>query len=341
MRIAIFGTGVIGGFMAAKLAEVGVVAIARGAQLAAIRANGITVIEGGVARTWRVAVTDDARALGPQDLVIVTLKAHSLPGAVSEIASLCGPSTVLIAAQNGLPWWYFYREGGALEGERIATVDPAGALYAKLDPARILGCVVQIAATAPEPGIVQHQFGNRFILGEPDGTLSRRLRGAAEVLASTGLEVPTTATIRREIWQKLWGNIAFNPLSVVTGGTMDRLIGDPGTRRIAAGIMDEAERVANRLGIRFDATRDARIDGLVQLGAYKTSMLQDAEAGRPVELGALCEAVMEIAARFEIPTPTLEVVARLARLCADRARPPVHAENHGSSPASSGASMPS
>lgn len=314
MKIAIFGAGVVGGFLAAKLADSGAVAIARGPQLAAIRANGLTLIEGDVARTWRVSVTDDARALGPQDLVILTLKAHSLPSAASEIAALCGPGTVLVAAQNGLPWWYFYREGGALEGARIAAVDPEGSLYATLDPARVLGCVVQIAATSPEPGVIRHQFGNRFILGEPDGTASQRLRNAAEVLSGAGLQAPTTAAIRREIWQKLWGNIAFNPLSVLTGAGMDRLIGDPGTRRIAAAIMDEAERVANRLGIRFGVTREARIDGLVQLGAYKTSMLQDAEAGRPLELGALCEAVMEVARRLEIPTPTLEIVASLARL---------------------------
>ncbi len=335
MKIAIFGAGVVGGFLAAKLAEAGAVAVARGATLAAIRAKGITLVEGGVSRIYRVPATGDTRSLGPQDLVIVTLKAHSLPSAAPEIAALYGPGTVLIAAQNGLPWWYFYREGGPLDGERIKAVDPDGSLYARLDPARVLGCVVQIAATSPEPGVIRHQFGNRFILGEPDGTLSPRLRDAAEALASAGLQAPTTTEIRREIWQKLWGNIAFNPLSVLTGAGMDRLIGDPGTRRIASAIMDEAERVANRLGIRFDETREARIDRLVALGGYKTSMLQDVEAGRPVELGALCEAVMEIAGRFEIPTPALDVVATLAKLRA------AQAENQGSRPASSGASMPS
>jgi len=282
-----------------------------------------------------VPVTGNARSLGPQDLVILTLKAHSLPGAAPEINALCGPDTVLVAAQNGLPWWYFYREGGTLDGERIKAVDPDGSLYAWLDPRRVLGCVVQIAATSPEPGVIRHQFGNRFVLGEPDSTLSERLRDVAEVLTAGGLQAPTTTAIRREIWQKLWGNIAFNPLSVLTGAGMDRLIGDPGTRHIASAIMDEAERVANRLGIGFDETREARIDRLVALGGYKTSMLQDVEAGRPVELGALCEAVMEIASRFEIPTPTLSVVATLAKLRA------AQAENQGSRPASSGASMPS
>jgi 2-dehydropantoate 2-reductase len=335
MKIAIFGTGVVGGFLAAKLAPAGAVAVARGASLAAMRDRGITLVEAGSSRTVPVTVTDDARALGPQDLVILTLKAHSIPSAASGIAALCGPGTVLIAAQNGLPWWYFHREGGPLEGERIKAVDPDGSLYAALDPARVLGCVVQIAATSPEPGVIRHQFGNRFVLGEPDGTLSPRLRDAAEVIKAAGLQAPTTAEIRREIWQKLWGNIAFNPLSVLTGAGMDRLIGDPGTRRIASAIMDEAERVANRLGIRFDETREARIDRLVTLGGYKTSMLQDVEAGRPVELGALCEAVMEIAGRFEIPTPTLAIVSTLAKLRA------AQAANQGSSPASSGASIPS
>ncbi len=335
MKIGIFGAGVVGGYLAAKLAKAGAVAVARGASLAAIRERGITLVEAGTTRTVHVPVTGDARSLGPQDLVILTLKAHSIPSAASDVAALCGPSTVLIAAQNGLPWWYFYREGGSLEGERIKTVDPDGSLYGVLDPARVIGCVVQIAATSPEPGVIRHQFGNRFILGEPDGTLSPRLRDAAESLKSAGLQAPTTTEIRREIWQKLWGNIAFNPLSVLTGAGMDRLIGDLGTRRIASAVMDEAERVANRLGIRFDETREARIDRLVTLGGYKTSMLQDVEAGRPVELGALCEAVMEIAGRFGIPTPTLAIVSTLAKLRATQAA------NQGSRPASSGASIPS
>jgi 2-dehydropantoate 2-reductase len=335
MKIAIFGAGVVGGFLAAKLAKAGAVAVARGPSLAAIKAKGITLVEGGASRTYRIPVTGDAHSLGAQDLVIVTLKAHSLTSAAPEIAALYGPDTVLVAAQNGLPWWYFHREGGPLEGERIKAVDPDGSLFARLDPARVLGCVVQIAATSPEPGIIHHQFGNRFVLGEPDGSLSPRLRAAAEVLTSAGLQAPTTAAIRREIWQKLWGNIAFNPLSVLTGAGMDRMIGDAGTRRIAAAIMDEAERVAHRLGIRFDEAREARIDRLVHLGGYKTSMLQDAETGRPVELGALCEAVLEIAGRLEIAAPTLEIVARLAKLRA------AQAENQGSRPASPGASMPS
>lgn len=322
MKIAIFGTGVIGGFLAAKLAGVGmsmsVACVARGASLTAIRAKGLTLVEGGANRTFNMNVTDAAASLGPQDLVIVALKAHSVPDAAPAITSLYGPETVLVAAQNGIPWWYFHREGGSLDGERIAAVDPEGSLYRTLDPARVIGCVVHIAATSPEPGVIRHQAGNRFILGEPDGSLSARIKRAAAALAEAGLGVETTTAIRREIWHKLWGNIAFNPLSVLTQATMDRLISDPGSRRVASAIMSEAERVANRLGIRFEMTGEARIDGLTRLGAYKTSMLQDVEAGRPVELGALCEAVMEIARRLEIPTPAMETVTALARLRAQR-----------------------
>jgi len=225
---------------------------------------------------------------------------------------------VLVAAQNGIPWWYFHREGGPLDGERIAAIDPEGSLYRVLHPTRVIGCVVHIAATSPEPGVVRHQAGNRFILGEPDGRLSERLKRVAAALAEAGLAAETTTAIRHEIWHKLWGNIAFNPLSVLTQATMDRLIGDSGTRGVASAIMGEAEQVANRLGIRFDMTSAARIDGLTRLGAYKTSMLQDVEAGRPVELGALCEAVMEIARRLEIPTPALATVTALARVRAQR-----------------------
>jgi 2-dehydropantoate 2-reductase len=320
VKIAIFGTGVIGGFLAAKLSGAGmqVACVARGAQLAAIREKGLMLIEGGASRAFQVRATDDAASLGPQDLVIVALKAHSVPQAAPAIASLYGPETVLVAAQNGMPWWYFHREGGPLDGERIAAVDPEGSLFRTLDPARVIGCVVHIAATSPKPGVVRHQAGNRFILGEPDGRLSERLKRVAAALAEAGLAAETTAAIRHEIWHKLWGNIAFNPLSVLTQATMDRLIGDPGTRGVASAIMSEAEQVASRLGIRFDMTGEARISGLTRLGAYKTSMLQDVEAGRPVELGALCEAVMEIARRLEIPTPALATVTALARVRAQR-----------------------
>ena len=316
MKIAIFGAGVIGGYLSAKLVRAGasVSAVARGAQLAAIRARGLTLIEVGASHTLTLVATDDAASLGPQDLVIVTLKAHSVPAAAADIAALCGPATTIVAAQNGIPWWYFYREGGPLEGMRIAAVDPEDTLYSTLDPARVVGCVVQMAATQPEPAVVRHQAGNRFMLGEPDGTISERVQGIVALFAKAGLDAVATPAIRYEIWHKLWGNVAFNPLSAVTQATMDRLIADPGTRRIAIAVMTEAEQVANRLGIRFDMSVEARIDGLKRLGAYKTSALQDVEARRPIELGALADAVVEIAKRLEIPTPTLETMAALARM---------------------------
>jgi 2-dehydropantoate 2-reductase len=316
MRIAVFGAGVIGGYLAAKLAGAGksVQAVARGAQLAAIRSRGLTLVEGGNERRIPLRATDDASALGPQDLVFVTMKAHSIPVAARDIAALCGPETMLVAAQNGIPWWYFYREGGELDGQRIKAVDPERDLFEMLDPARVLGCVVQMAAEQPAPGIIRHQAGNRFLLGEPSGADTERLRRVAALLREAGLTADPTPRIRWEIWQKLWGNVAFNPLSALTLATMDRLISDPGARALALAIMGEAERVANRLGIRFEISGEARIDGLKRLGAYKTSALQDIEAGRPVELGALVDAVVEIARSFAIPTPMMEAVGTLARL---------------------------
>ena len=316
MKIAVFGTGAVGGFLAAKLVDAGcsVQAVARGEQLAASSARGLILIEGGRERRVPLAATDDAAALGPQDLVFVTLKAHSIPAAAPAIAALCHPGTVLVAAQNGLPWWYFHREGGALDGYRIAAVDPERTLFEILDPARVLGCVVHMAAEQPRPGVVRHQVGNRFILGEPGGFDSPRLLEIAALMRAAGLASETTPRIRHEIWHKLWGNVAFNPLSALTLATMDRLISDPGSRRLALALMGEAERVANRLGIRFEISGDSRIDGLKRLGAYKTSALQDIEAGRPVELGALVDAVVEIAGLLAIATPTLQAVATLARL---------------------------
>jgi len=316
MRIAVFGAGVVGGFLAAKLTAAGipVSAVARGAQLSALRSQGLRLLDAEGERRFDFPAVADARDLGPQDLVLLTLKAHSIPDAAPAIAALVGPETVLVAAQNGIPWWYFHREGGPLAERRIAAVDPTGSLFEILDPGRVIGCVVHIAAEMPEPGRIRHLAGNRFILGEPDGRLSERLERVAALLRGAGLAAETTPAIRYEIWQKLWGNVAFNPISALTLATMDRLIADPGSRRLALSIMGEAEQVANRLGIRFPISAEARIDGLKRLGAYKTSALQDIEAGRPVELGALLEAVLEIAAELGIPTPMLAAASTLARL---------------------------
>lgn len=316
MRIAIFGAGAIGGYVAAKLAGAGlpVSVVARGAQLAAIRARGLTLTEAGATRRVEVAASDRATELGEQDLVILTLKAYSLPPAAPEIAALLGPRTTLVAAQNGIPWWYFHHEGSALEGMRIEAVDPGGTLYEALDPARVVGGVLHLAVSVPEPGVIHHQSGSRFILGELDGRISERLQGVHGVLARAGIGAEVTAEIRREIWFKLWGNIAFNPLSVLTAATLDRMIADPDIRRLTIEIMNETERVANCLGIRFEIGVEQRIDVVKRLGAFKTSMLQDLEAGRPLELAALMDAMVEIGRRLECPTPMTEMVSALVRL---------------------------
>ena len=316
MRIAVFGAGAVGGYVAAKLALAGrpVSVVARGPQLAALRARGLTLIEGGVSRRVEVAARDRAAALGEQDLVILTLKAHSIPAAAPEIAALLGPRTVLLSAQNGIPWWYFHQEGGALEGARIEAVDPGGTLFAALDPDRVVGCVLHMATSVPEPGVVRHQAGGRFILGELDGTVSERLQRVFAVLSDAGLAAETTTEIRREIWFKLWGNVAFNPLSVLTAATLDRMIADPAIRRLAVEIMNETETVAGRLGLRFDMSVEERVEVVRRLGAFKTSMLQDLEAGRPLEIEALMGAVVEIGRRLDCPTPMTEAVAALTRL---------------------------
>jgi len=316
MKIAVFGAGAVGGYAAAKLALAGmpVSVVARGAQLAAIRARGLTLIESGEPRRAEVAATERAAELGEQDLVILALKAHSLPAATADIATLLGPRSILLSAQNGIPWWYFHQEGGALDGRTIEAVDPGGTLYRSLDPGRILGCVLHMAALVPEPGVVRHQTGNRFILGELDGTVSERLQQVFALLAKAGIGAETTTDIRREIWFKLWGNVAFNPLSALAAATLDRMIAEPAIRGLAVEIMNETERVAGRLGIRFAMDVQARVEVVRRLGAFKTSMLQDLEAGRPLEIAALMDAVAEIGRRIDCPTPMTEAVAALVRL---------------------------
>lgn len=316
MKITVFGAGAIGGYIAAKLAESGhdISVVARGAHLAAIRARGLVLDNRGETRAIPVRATDRAEQLGPQDLVILTLKAHAMTAAAPAIASLLGPKTILLPAQNGVPWWFTYRAGGMLDGKRIAAVDPDGSLGARLDPARVIGCVVYMAVAVPEPGLVRRFGGNMLILGEPDGASTPRLKLLAETLAAAGIKIETTPRIRDALWMKLWGNIAFNPVSVLTGATMGRMAEDPGVRAVLRAAMREMQAVAERLGARFDKDVEARIDEGRYVGAFKTSMLQDFEAGRPVEIDALVTAVVELGGQVAVATPMLDAIAALTRL---------------------------
>ena len=316
MKICIFGAGAIGGYIGAKLATAGadVSLVARGPHLAALQARGITLIEGGVSTTVPLCATDDAASLGPQDYVILTLKAHSVPGVVNRILPLLGPETTLVSGVNGVPWWYFHRHGGAFEGRRIASVDPGDVQWNGFGPDRMLGCVVYPAAEVVEPGVVRHIAGNRFSLGEPSGEISARAVGLSKVLAAAGLKAPVRPRLRDEIWVKLWGNLSFNPISALTGATLDVLCTDPGTRGVARAMMLEAQGVAERLGVKFPIDVERRIDGGAAVGAHRTSMLQDLEAGRPMEIEALVGAVAELGRLTGVATPILDTVLALVRL---------------------------
>lgn len=317
MKICVFGAGAIGGYMGVKLAQAGadVSLVARGPHLAAMQANGLTLIEEGDQRT-NVAVTasDNPADLGPQDYVIVTLKAHSVPPVVPKMQPLIGPDTTIVSGVNGVPWWYFHKIGTELEGTRLETVDPGDAQWNGFGPDRVLGCVVYPAAEVIEPGVINHIEGNRFSLGEPDGSRSERAMALSKALSSAGLKAPVRPRIRDEIWVKLWGNLSFNPISALTHATLDVLCTDPGTRAVARGMMVEAQEVAEKLGVKFPIDVDKRIDGGAAVGAHRTSMWQDLDQGRPMEIDALVSSVQELGRLTDTPTPTIDTVQALVAL---------------------------
>ena len=316
MKICIFGAGAIGGYMGAKLAEAGadVSLVARGPHLAAIKDKGLSLIEEGETKTFAVTASEDPADLGVQDYVIVTLKAHSVPAVVGKMAPLIGPDTTIVSGVNGVPWWYFHKIGGALEGTRLASVDPGDAQWTGFGPDRVLGCVVYPAAEVIAPGVVQHIEGNRFSLGEPDGSKSERAQRLSEALGRAGLKAPVRPRLRDEIWVKLWGNLSFNPISALTHATLDVLCTDPGTRGVARAMMLEAQAVAEKLGVKFPIDVDRRIDGGAAVGAHRTSMLQDLDAGRPMEIDALLGSVQELGRVTGTATPTIDTVLALVQL---------------------------
>jgi len=316
MKICVFGAGAIGGLMAAKLAlkgEAEVTVIARGPHLAAMQAKGLVLRSDGqdvVARPRCVASAEEA---GPQDYVVVTLKAHSLPGAAAQMQPLLGPETAVVSAVNGVPWWYFHGLGGPHEGRIVESVDPVGVVSRLLPPSRAIGCIVYPAAEVVEPGVIEHTYGDRFSLGEPDGSRSPRAQRLSEALIAAGLKAPVRPRIRDELWVKLWGNLAFNPISALTTATLDVLVADDGQRGVARAMMLEGQRVAEALGIRFAIDVDKRIAGAAEVGAHRTSMLQDLERGRPMEIEALLGAVVELADLVGEPAATCRTILALVR----------------------------
>jgi 2-dehydropantoate 2-reductase len=316
MKVCIFGAGAIGGYMGVKLAKAGadVSLVARGPHLAAMQEKGLTLIEEGETTTVPVTASGDPAALGVQDYVIVTLKAHSVPPVVSKMAPLIGPNTTIVSGVNGVPWWYFHKLEGAHEGTRLYSVDPGNVQWDGFGPDRVLGCVVYPAAEVIEPGVIKHIEGNRFSLGEPDGSKSDRAQALSKILANAGLKAPVRPKLRDEIWVKLWGNLSFNPISALTHATLDVLCTDEGTRAVARNMMVEAQEIAERLGVKFPIDVDRRIAGGAAVGAHRTSMLQDLDQGRPMEIDALVASVQELGRVTGVPTPTIDTVLGLIRL---------------------------
>jgi 2-dehydropantoate 2-reductase len=323
MKLCVYGAGAIGGYLGVELQRAGheVSLIARGPHLEAIRKNGLTLLIEGERRVARVLASDDPAQAGPQDAVFLTLKAHSVPAVVDRIAPLLRADTSVVTAQNGIPWWYFFKLPGPWENRRVESVDPGGRIWETLGPERAIGSVVYPSCEIVEPGVVRHIDGRRIMLGEPDGSRSERIASLSKALTAAGFKAPVRDRIRDDIWLKLWGNVSFNPVSVLTGATLEQMAGDAPVRKVIRDMMAEAQAVAEKLGVRFSVDVDTRIGWAEDVGAHKTSMLQDLELGRPMEIDALVGSVSELGRLVGLGTPTIDVVLAAVRLRARLARP--------------------
>ena len=315
MRICIYGAGAIGGYLGVQLALAGeeVSLIARGPHLEAMRTNGVKLCIAGEERVAHPTCTSDPSAIGPQDYVIITLKAPSIPGIVDSIQPLLGPDTAVVTAYNGIPFWYFFGLEGRWRDHRLESVDSGGEQWRKIGPERAIGCVVYPATEVLEPGVIGHIDGDRFSLGEASGGKSERVSRLSEIMKRAGLKAPVRAQIRNEIWVKLWGNLCFNPISALTLSTLDIIATEPGTQTVARAMMLEAQAIGQRLGVRFGIAVERRIAGAAAVGAHKTSMLQDLERGRPLEIDAVLTVVQEMGQLVEVETPTIDVVLPLVQ----------------------------
>ena len=318
MKICVVGAGSIGGHLAVLLASAGhaVTVIARGAHLAAIQKNGLRLIldDGSEQLVRHMHATDNIRSVGPQDLVILAVKANQVEPLIDDVGTLFHEGTVLIPMQNGIPWWYFQRLRGPYEGYCVRSVDPHARIMSSIDPQRIIGCVVYPAAGILSPGVVKHIEGNRYPLGELDGTTTQRVTQISAAFTAAGFKSPILDNIRAEIWLKLWGNLTFNPISALTHSTLVDLCQYPLTRTLAQKMMTEAQAVANKLGIEFRVSIDKRIAGAEKVGRHKTSMLQDIEAGREPEIDALVGSVIELGRLTGVATPHIDTVYALVKL---------------------------
>ena len=309
MKITIYGAGAIGGYLGALLSQAGedVSLVARGPHLAAIKENGLILEMDGKRIVTRPNATDNPAEIGEQDFVIITLKAHSVPHVVDAMQSLLGKDTAVVTAVNGVPWWYFYQLEGNWKNMKLESVDPGGKQWDGIGPERAIGCVVYPACEVSEPGVIKHISGNRFTLGESSGEKTERVQALSQTMIKAGLRAPV-GNIRDQIWLKLWGNLCFNPLSALTHATLDVLATDPGTRGVAKNMMLEAQAIGEKLGVRFGVDVDKRIAGAAAVGAHTTSMLQDLNLARPLEIDALLTAVQELGDIVDIETPTIDTI---------------------------------
>jgi 2-dehydropantoate 2-reductase len=320
VKFVIVGAGAIGGYIGAMLTRAGtdVVLVARGPHLRAMQERGVQVISPEGDFDVKPRVTGDLATIGPADVVILGVKAHGLTSVAPQLLPLLGPDTVVVSTQNGIPWWYFQTHGGELDGLHLERVDPGGVIAASIEPRRVVGSLAYFATDIVEPGVIRHTEGNKISFGEPDGTKSDRLRRIVAPLIAAGFRCPITPRFRHEIWVKLLGNVAFNPVSALTGGTLETLARHPDVSRVIRDIMAETEAVAARLGIELSITIDQRMAGAEKVGAHKTSMLQDLEAGRPFELEAVVGAVVELGQRLGLQMPVTQTVYACAKMLGEK-----------------------
>ena len=313
MKACIYGAGAIGGYLGVQLSQAGadVSLVARGAHLAAMKANGLRLLIGDEERVVHPRCTDNPADLGPQDFIIICLKAHSITGVIDAMKPLIGSHTRIITAVNGIPYWYFYKHGGAYENSMLESIDPGGRQWRELGPERAIGCIVYPATEIEAPGVIRHVYGDRFPIGEPSGERSADVERLSALFVKAGLQAPVLDRIRDEIWLKLWGNVCLNPISALTHATLDVICSDPSTRALSKAIMLEAQTIAETFGAKLRVDVERRIEGARKVGAHKTSMLQDLERGRPMEIDPLVTVVQEMGRLTKTPTPSLDAVHAL------------------------------
>jgi 2-dehydropantoate 2-reductase len=318
MKVCVYGAGAIGGFIGTRLGAAAhtLSAVARGATLAALRQRGLRLVQGGETIVAPVQAEEDPARLGPQDLVVIAVKGPALAAVAARIAPLLAPNTMVLVAMNGVPWWFFDGLPGPYSGTRLASVDPDGAIAAAIPTRHVIGCVVHASCSTPEPGLVQHGMGAGLIVGEPGGGRSARVERIVTDLARAGFDAKPSERIQQDIWYKLWGNMTMNPVSAITGATGDRILDDPLVRAFCSAAMAEAAAIGAKIGCGVTQSTEDRHAVTRKLGAFKTSMLQDVEAGRPIELDAIVAVVREIGQKVGVPTPNIDALLGLARLFA-------------------------